>query len=49
VLLIDDALQHAVQVFYPAFLSPLHWLYGVTLYRLPWVRKLNELLDEEMA
>ena len=48
VLPADDALQHAVQVWYPAFRSPLHRAYGL-LYRLRVVRRLNQWLDREMA
>ena len=29
----------------PAFRSPLHRLYGLTLYRIPWVQRLNTYLD----
>jgi hypothetical protein len=45
VVLWDDASQHAIQCVYPTFLSPLHWLYGVTLWRLRWVQLLNARLD----
>jgi hypothetical protein len=49
VILWDDTIQHAIQCVYPAFLSPLHWLYGVTLWRLSLVRRLNAWLDEEAS
>lgn len=48
VLLADDAMQHAVQVWRPAFESPLHRLYDIA-YRLPAIRRLNEWLDRELA
>ena len=32
VFMADDALQHAVQLFYPKFLSPVHLIYRYTLY-----------------
>ena len=46
-VLADDAVQHAVQRWHdPASrYSLLHWLYGKTLYRIAWIRRLNSFLD----
>lgn len=51
VLTTDDALQHAAQRWLnrPAFRSPFYRLYGLTLYRLAWVRRLNKWLDRGMG
>jgi hypothetical protein len=40
VLVVDDAAQHFLGV-----ASPVKWLYGQTLWRLPPVRQLNGWLD----
>jgi len=46
-VLADDGVQHAFQRWHdPASrYSLLHWIYGKTLYRLAWVRRLNQWLD----
>ena len=50
VLLIDDAIQHAIQVRWPGSrYSLLFWLYALTVARWGWVRRLNEWLDKETA
>ena len=47
-VLADDSIQHAAQRWWlgsSSRFSLLHWLYGKTLYRLAWVRRLNSFLD----
>jgi len=45
-VLADDAVAHSVQRWLrPDFQGPLHRLYGLTLWRIPWVRRLNQWLD----
>lgn len=48
ILLTDDTLQHLVQCWRPAYLSPLHRLYGIA-YRWAWVRRLNAWFDSVLA
>lgn len=48
-LLADDAFQHWVQLLRPLYRSPLHRLYGATLYRVPCIRTLNQRLDAWLA
>lgn len=50
VLMLDDAFQHAMQVFYRdhSFRSPLALLY-VPLYRIPLVRRINRWLDARLS
>ena len=45
IILSDDFYQHDRQIKDPTYLSPIHNLYGATLYRLEWVRKLNTWAD----
>lgn len=45
VLICDDAYEHLWQLAEPAFQSPLHRLYGATLYRLAPIRWLQGQLD----
>ena len=42
----DDFYQHTRQLADPDYHSPLHKLYGRTLYRWEPIRKLNEAADE---
>ena len=51
VLTTDDAVQHGIQRWAraPSYRSPLHRLYGLTLYRLAWVRRLNTWVDRGMG
>ena len=47
VLAIDDSTQHFIQAaFYPAFQSPLHWLYAKLLWPLPIVQKVTGFLNK---
>jgi len=49
-LLLDDACEHTVQLANPdVHFSPLLWLYGATLYKVPWVRRLNAWLDRRLS
>ena len=43
---IDDAVQHYKQLKDPKYRSLLHKLYGKTLYKLGFIRKLNALFDK---
>lgn len=45
VLLADDAVQHCVQLAKPAFRGPLWRLYAATLWKIPFIQRLNALLD----
>jgi hypothetical protein len=42
----DDVIQHYIQYTNPGYRSPLHQLYGATLYKWEWMRKLNEWADK---
>jgi len=51
-ILADDSVQHAAQRWWlgpQSRLSLLHRLYGKTLYRWAWVRRLNEWLDRRLT
>jgi hypothetical protein len=41
----DDLLQHIIQYFNPAYRSPLHRLFGATLWKWVWVQKLCHWAD----
>ena len=41
----DDILQHIIQYTDPNYRSPLHKLYGATLYKIGFIQKLNEWFD----
>jgi branched-subunit amino acid ABC-type transport system permease component len=45
-IFIDDFVQHIIQQRHPAYRSPINRLYGATLWRLAWVRWINERVDE---
>jgi hypothetical protein len=44
-LCIDDAYQHMRQKTEPNYTSIIHRLYGATLWKLEWVRRLNAWAD----
>ena len=46
VIAFDDFYQHMRQRKYPLYHSPLHRLYGQTLYKIPIIRKLNRAVDK---
>lgn len=48
ILLADDTLQHVVQCFRPAYLSPFHQLYAKWLWPMAWVQRLTAWLDGVM-
>lgn len=43
---IDDFIQHVRQRKNPDYRSVLNLLYGMTLYRIPFVKKLNVFIDK---
>ena len=46
VMFVDDLIQHWMQAYDPAFRSWLHRWYGMTLYKLPLIQKLNVWADK---
>lgn len=42
----DDLGQHFFETF---GVSPLHWLFGQTLWRIPWVRRVVAWLDRKLG
>lgn len=50
IVMADDVYQHWRQVWCaePYYRSPLHRLYGWTLWRLSWIRRLNRWLDDRL-
>lgn len=45
-IMIDDFIQHWIQKTTKDYLSPLHLLYAETLYKIKFIRKLNEFIDK---
>ena len=45
IIFIDDFVQHSIQQRHPAYRSPINVWYGKTLWRLAWVRWVNEVVD----
>ena len=45
IIALDDTIQHRIQTWDPSYHSPLHNLYGKTLYRIPLIQKLNIFVD----
>jgi hypothetical protein len=45
VIATDDTIQHYKQYIDPTYRSPLHILYGATLYKIPLIRSLNTWFD----
>lgn len=44
-IFLDDLVQHSIQQRNPAYRSPINRLYGATLWRLAWVRWVNDVVD----
>jgi cupin superfamily acireductone dioxygenase involved in methionine salvage len=45
-IMLDDFVQHWIQRTRPTYRSIFHRLYGATLWRIAWIRKLNEFFDK---